>query len=155
MKQVVLFIFLIVLGSCQKPQGTVTHDFDQYLAGFNSDLARLGYSQIDFSQTMITSVDGLNENGAARLGMCYSVALRNGGPVNIGVSPLLSQNGPDVIRAMIYHELGHCFLGLDHVSTHSIMNGGNTRTLFTFDEMNDENKRLVFVKEMLEASGYR
>lgn len=159
MKQLIIVstaLFLaMTYSSCQKIEGNVTHKYDDYLVEFNADIARLGYQPIDFSETVIRENDNLKPDDGPTLGYCHSIELKHEGPANISVSTRLATYGHDIATALIYHELGHCFLGLDHTKTHSIMNGGNLRTFFTYAEMTDESKRLALVKEMLQNSSYR
>lgn len=161
MEHIILILFYLLCVGCNQQEfaGQKTHEYDQYLVDFNSDLARLGYSPIDFSHTdirkgqTVSTANGLN----ARASCDSGAAVRHGGPVNITVISHFNEN-PDYHRKIIiYHELGHCFLGLKHseVKTKWIMMPRDLTGVMSSDDVNDDTKRLQMVKEMLESSKYR
>ncbi len=157
MKKIILGVFAALLmagcSACQNIKGTATSDYDQHFEDFNNDLKALGYQPIDFSQTVVRVADNVGEKNT--LGYCHEIALKRKGLVNISLSTALTGYGYDIIKATIYHEIGHCFLGLNHTEGRTLMSDNNLRTLFTFDQIIDERKRLILVKEMIESSDYK
>lgn len=155
---VLIFCALAMAGcnGCGKLPGEVTHKYDNYLQDFNNDLMILGYKPIDFSETVVREADDMKESNSPIIGYCYQIAVKNGGPANISIDTKVSEYGADVKKVIIYHEIGHCFLGLNHTDNKkSIMTSQNLRTSLDFDDIFNDQKRLSLVKEMLNDSAYR
>ncbi len=110
---------------------------------------------IDFSQTTIREVDALTNDNVIVNGACYSTAVRNSGQVSISIDSGVKRYMDSTKLATVYHEIGHCFLGLQHVAGKKIMSNENLGTVFLFYNLNDDSERLRLVKEMLEGSAYR
>lgn len=143
-----LIIFFVGLSGCGINNGT--NDYNQYLFKFNQDAISLGYKPIDFSQTNIVVTDLYRQRQA--LGFCNSIEVKNNGPavLTFDLHVIKNSNFDKLFR--VYHEIGHCFLGLYHIEGHHIMNP-TTETLSESDAEN-ESKRLALVKEMFDTSAY-
>lgn len=146
-------ILLIALGGCANYLGTPTHEYDQYLADFNSDLMRLGYSPIDFNQTVIHKG---NTPEKARANCDSGTAVRKSGIVHMSVSNSFDENQDHIKRAIVYHELGHCFLGLDHSegATKWIMTARDLSGVMSLADFSEDSIRLQYVQEMLNISKF-
>ncbi len=152
MRWLVITLCLFVFG-CGSAKDQ-THEYDIYLQKFNNDIVKLGYDPIDFSLTVVREFDNLTNNGDAALGACHNDALKNKGLTGIFIDKSVSSFESYAQQVLIYHEIGHCFLGLGHVFTHSIMNPGHPRVIVTTDEMSNDGSRLALVKTMIESSKY-
>lgn len=151
---------LLALQGCagcgkQALQGTPTDHYTHIVEQFSADLQTLGYKSIDISKLTITHVEDLKYGEAAILGYCYAIQANPKFGVTITFANRLEAYTEDVQMAMVYHELGHCYLGLPDTTGHKIMNNTDNRRLFTYDEMYNKDKRLQLVKQMLESSSYR
>lgn len=162
MKRLTLTVLLGLIAlsgctGCQKPEiaGEPTNYYQKYVEQFNKDLMKLGYMPIDTSKLSIRSANELKVSDKGYLGYCYEIAVKPKLGSNISIHKIVETYGEDIQMALIYHELGHCFLGLKDSDGHKIMNNENLRTLFTYAEMMEEAKRLQLVKQMLESSSYR
>lgn len=161
MKNIMLLILggILITGCCgcsqQEFMGEPTHEYDYILEQFNNDLSELGYEKIDFSKTSIN----LKEDGFSTLGRCHgAVAVRNSGPVTITLNKNRFGLFPDFARiAVLYHEIGHCFLGLNHSEKRGkvLMTGYSIYNTFDLDDINIKENRIIYFKEMLESSEYK
>lgn len=150
MKAFVLII--ILLAGCAKPiDGEVTHEFDQYLHDFNSDLMKLGYMPIDFSQTTIL----IGEVPYGAEATCDGRKLQRQGFAVITIRRESLSQQEYLKKSTIYHEVGHCFLGLDHDSVDNVSIMNESKNIVYHPEyMNQESLRLSLVSDMVSASGY-
>lgn len=146
MKYLVLFIFLSGCALDNSP-------YYEYLHRFNSDITRLGYRPIDFSETYIIETTELNSSLTSAQ---TQTSLQNSGLVVIKVSPKVKKLPKYMQQAIIYHELGHAFLGLEHedLSTRYLMSGRGLNNFVRYVDMDCETNRLSLVREMLERSNY-
>lgn len=154
MKNIVMIILaaLLLAGCSKQIQGTPTNQYNQYLVDFNQDLVRLGYSKIDFSQTII--LESLLDD--KKEGNCASGLIkRNSGVVYIQVIKGFTESPAFYKKLLIYHEVGHCFFGLNHKDGISIMNRNVSRGVLSQSDFIDENKRLFLIKEMIEDASYK
>lgn len=151
MRYLVLILLSLWTLSCQKNiQGDVTHEYDQYFQDFNSDLVSLGYRPIDFSQTVIRQDNSMTEHD----GMCFGVEVKDRGITNISFGKRMRGYVEKQRMLVAYHEIGHCFLGLEHASeARKIMNPVAIQS-YSYAELGVESFRLSLVREMLEGSAY-
>lgn len=106
----IIAVLLVTVMACGK--ATVEPEFQSYLADFQADAKRFN-RDVDTSQVSIKFGDtGSMENGA----VCHT------GSKQINVQKSAWANGNDTDRMIIiYHELGHCVLGLNHTTELGIM----------------------------------
>lgn len=138
------------------PQGEQSQELDFALKKFNEDIMFLGYSPIDFSETIILKNNSTNSRlNYGYNGLCESIGVRNKGKITIEIDSQIF-NSPEYLQiAVIYHEIGHCFLGLNHVDTgSSLMTNKNIIFEIGSNQIQDNEKRISLVKEMLESSDY-
>lgn len=150
MKLITLFIFLLFAG-CSKKEGDVTNEYNKYLHQFNSDIIKLGYKPIDFSQTWVIRKkmdrDSINAESEQRLA--------NGGFSTIYISPRFGAGSDYIDKMIIYHEIGHHFLGLSHSENpRALMTAYGVSMQIGPESFENESSRLEIVREMLSASFY-
>lgn len=127
MKQIITAVLLLICAvsctRCAKGVGGVkTDSYNHILQQFNSDLLSLGYSAVDFSQTEIREVDSFQAfdlTNKQALMLCGSgISLKKSGSIVIYVNKsVVTGFTPESSKvAIMYHELGHCVLGLKHTS---------------------------------------
>lgn len=152
-----LFLALIILLTfgCNKTGvfGTDTKEYDKYLTQFNDDLMSLGYPPVDFSQTQIIKTEKFKDELSADA-YCPHVAVKSGGAITLFVSENMKVYSDTGKAYMIYHELGHCVLGLQHKDGNNLMSPMIGTLALWSNQFNEEN-RLSYLKEMLESSGFR
>lgn len=156
MKYLVLILLLVGSVSCQKQNieaGFVVNDYDQYLNQFNDDLQALGYPPVDFSNTTIVKTEKYKEEFGADA-YCPAVAVRSGGNIVLFVSDNMKIYSDTAKAYMMYHELGHCVLGLQHKDGNDLMSPMIGTLALWSDSFNEEN-RLTYLSAVLDRSGYR
>ncbi len=155
MKYVVLIFLTLSVLSCNKSgvYGKDTQDYDKYLQQFNEDLISLGHQPIDFSQTNIIETEKF-KNEVSADAYCPQRAVKTGGIVTIFVSKNMSIYSDTGKAYMIYHELGHCVLGLEHKNGNNLMSPMIGTLALWSNDFNEAN-RLSYIEEMVESSGYR
>jgi len=157
MKKILVTLFsLLALAGCggcnqnlAEPEGVRTTEYNKYLQMFNEDIMKLGYQPINFSATIIkeTSLNG------REVGFCPSIQIKNKGLTYVQIQSSIA-TAPEFVKiATLYHEIGHCFLGLNHVDGHHLMNAGIFPEIGR-DEIQDEALRLELVKDMMHSSAY-
>jgi PBP1b-binding outer membrane lipoprotein LpoB len=134
---------LLIFSGCSQIKGEVTHEYDEYLQQFNSDLVALGEQPIDFSETRILKAD-INT-----MGNCGAIAKKRSGLTFIQVSNNLPKFiTKESLTILIYHEIGHCFFGQQHTQNSSdIMyeqHPSNLKAQFSI-----ESQRLELVRQMI------
>ena len=151
MKTLILIMSFFIVGCAEKNYGVKTTEYNIYLAQFNEDLKKLGATPIDFSQTEI-----YNDNLGKYLGLCI------GHPVKKSSGRAIIRIGNDIKEypsfrkaALIYHEIGHCFLGLEHSKNYEDIMHVNYPDLARSSQIDSEFNRLALVKQMLDAANYR
>lgn len=152
MKLLALIVFIFLAG-CAKPiDGEVTHEFDQYLHDFNSDLMKLGYMPIDFSQTLIVRKTMSRDSIQAE----SEIRLQNKGSSVIYITERFGIGADYIDKMIIYHEIGHHFLGLRHSENDpkALMTNLGTASHIGPTEFETENSRLYLVSRMLKDSLY-
>lgn len=145
-----LFACFLILTGCGKIDGQ-THEYDKYFQDFNSDLVALGHAPIDFSQVVV--VVGDVPVGAEAT--CDGIKLQNSGRALITARARLSTQQEYIKKAAIYHEIGHCYLGLDHDDANELSIMGYTQIIYHPEFINQEPLRLSLVRQMVDKSGYR
>lgn len=154
MKYVFAIIILVCFG-CQQSSiyGTDTSEYDKYLEQFNTDLATLGRKPVDFSQVQIIKTERYkNELGADAY--CSQVAVKSGGSIVIFVSENMNIYSDTAKAYMLYHELGHCVLGLEHKDGNDLMSP-MIGTLAMWRNSFNEQNRLLYLSKALDRSKYR
>lgn len=97
--------------SCSNPS-----EYHKFLKDFNNDLQLLNQPTLDFSDTHII------EKNMSYDAMCDSIQKKYKGLTIIYVSKKLNTYPDYAQRLIIYHEIGHCFYGLNHIDGNHIMN---------------------------------
>lgn len=153
---IVLFLMTLI-SACGKSKdqfrplvGEITTQYDHMLAQFNSDLSELGYETIDFSQTEIRIGDLSPLNPGLVAGICFGRNTTREGRSIIGLS---SYKTFQFNTLTLYHEIGHCFLGLGHHEGYTLMNLA-TSPVIAFDFQDSKEKRLALVQILLNESGF-
>ena len=152
MKLLLVFLSsLLIFSGCSQIKGEVTHEYDEYLYQFNSDLVALGYKPINFSDTIIYKSDELKDAA----GECVGGAMvKNEGHTVILVKKSFDFAPAWAKKALIYHELGHCFLGLGHEEG-TIMGAAMLPMVYsTGSSIMDDSRRFEELKAMLKNSSY-
>jgi hypothetical protein len=146
MKYIVV-LFLLVSG-CAK--NNFFDLFFPYFSDFNQDISTLGYQPIDFSKVILVEED-LPGNYRA---LCVAVGLRlNGESAIIKIDPSVKDMKDHNKKLVVYHEIGHCYLGLHHTENRkTIMTEGDVLQTFLRQDMEEDSLRLQYVKEMVESS---
>lgn len=144
-----LLLFLVGCSESGSPNlqnVTADADIQKILREFNSDISRLGKLPVDFSRTTFVL-----DNSATDIsrGKCERISVNHGTFTVIRVNSKLLTDYYLFKKILLYHECGHCFLGLQHVTGYEIMNPHIpiADVDFYFD-----NTRLELVKHMLDAS---
>lgn len=150
MKLFVILLLFIILSSCMQKEieGEVTHELDSILYQFNSDIGKLGYTPFDFSMLVIKRAD-LSKD--VRFGYCNGIQLDPKYPAVIQIDNSVFGIYRTLKTEVLYHELGHCFLGLGHVDSLGIMFSGDLRKV----DISDESVRMRLLKNMMESSIHR
>ena len=146
-----LLLIVVGLSSCaqedQKYAGTPTNEYDYVLEQFNSDMVVLGRTQINFSKAVIRK----GKLGGSTQAYCYQIAKKWEGPTNISIQSGISKKQAEIY---IYHEIGHCYLGLQHNQNYSLMTDLSLPiTRMYVDFHTSAQKRQELLKIMLEEAG--
>jgi len=123
MRQIMLVIIAFVFIGCENhsPQLVIGKDFQPYVARFEQDAASVGKPTVindlivQWGDLGAEPIDGLGS--PERLGLCHRES--NKTPViTINSNPdsgMDWQAASDIFKeTLVYHELGHCVLGLSH-----------------------------------------
>lgn len=138
MKRLLIISTLFFIGCAnQYEDAEVTHEYDHILELFNSDLKELGLRQYDFSNTTMIKTKMLNGIN----GICDNRRKVDSLPIYIYINKNNLPYG-EITTSLIYHELGHCLLGLKH-SSYGFMTNPMTVYKITKDE------RLFYLKKMI------
>lgn len=108
-----LLILALLVSGCS---GGKFEDHNKYLIDFTNDARLIGKQAPDFSQTYFSNNDSTEYDA-----FCPSIMKRSGGPVIIYIGRKFKGLPDDTQRLIIYHEVGHCFYGLQHSSGYNIM----------------------------------
>lgn len=162
MKKLTIIIGFFLMAGCSgcmnKPEGEVTHKYNGYFEQYNRDMESLTGRQIDFSGLTVREANGLNDDGRPVVGHCYDVKNQVSGLADISFDKKMEQLPEACKLAVVYHEIGHCYLGLGHNSGIPLMiegdlcpdviamSGGNPGLNYL--------NRIRLLKEMLNAAGY-
>lgn len=128
-----LLIFLLA-GCTQSFSGEPTNQYDHYLIEFNQDLEALGQPMLDFKETFIIRKDlGID------FARCAETKVKKSGPTVIYINAKIMVS-KEIFALLLYHEIGHCFYGLEHSA------GIMSETIS--DAMTKED-RLKLIKQMI------
>jgi hypothetical protein len=95
--------------------------------------------------TVIRETDDLSFDGR-----CYGASIKTGGLANIAVGRRTKSYNEKQRMLVIYHEIGHCFFGLQHVSEPRRLMNPNAIQNYTYAELGTESFRLQLVRDMIE-----
>lgn len=94
-----------------RPDIFIDPDLQKYLDEYDSTLAEYG---IDVDRSILYRleyVDELKDGDKELLGICYRYRDQEGSYATVKIKRV---DNPLVIRAIVFHELGHCIQSLDH-----------------------------------------
>ena len=105
------------------PDKNYDDDLDGYLEDFVADAESYGVDLPHLSKLRkIEWGETRDEENPRRVGVCYSYSNRSGVIyTEIVISNEFKNNGSITLRALMYHEFGHCILGLPHELGRTIM----------------------------------
>lgn len=105
-----------LLASCATPRYTADGEIRDIVADFVATCSEYG---TDMSRMAMLSAIEYGDPGAGWEGVC-KITLVNGVLANLRIV-IRKQKTRTTLRGLIYHELGHCVLGLNHQDTGTIM----------------------------------
>ncbi|MCB0632332.1 MAG: hypothetical protein R2824_19250 [Saprospiraceae bacterium] len=112
-------VFLLLLAGCQKEEGvtvdnyTIQEELVPYFDRFQEEGAARGVT-VDFVAAQLSAVlDDIAEPNVS--GQCY---YNGGDPNRLVIDRAFWSQASDIKREfVIFHELGHCYLGRSHLDT--------------------------------------
>lgn len=150
-KAVILIFFMAGCHGCSKSvqvsDDAKTHEYDYILEQFNTDLSKLGHGSIDFAGLVIL------KQPIDQSALCISgIKAQRGGRAMIVIdsNKTAVMNNVSMMK-LIYHEIGHCYLGLSHGAS-GLMKADSFITV-TSQQMQDESMRLILLNQMVIDSG--